>query len=242
MNITRYPEQFGSYRYRLRVEFTDQDGEFIHGTLVFVMFNPATIREESNLTAGSHTRRRCLKFAKGQGYKAPPPGVSGPGALPPTWRRWSASRHCPRRANSYHRSPGFLSFRKPSNNVVKYGYKSLGTNEIIQIKDPSQPNTKYKFNGIIGTQGIPLRRRRRNLTTWKTKPLFPGPRRLKPDGSPECWGGYRETHPNYGQTDPPQGETFVAISSEQGPWNSRPTIAATPRSRTPSATSSTASV
>ena len=70
MNITRYPEQFGSYRYRLRVEFTDQDVEYNHGTLVFVMFNPATIREESDLTVGSHTRRRCLKFAKGEGYEA----------------------------------------------------------------------------------------------------------------------------------------------------------------------------
>ena len=70
MNITRYLEQFGSYRYRLRVEFTDQDTEYNHGTLVFIMFNPATIRKESDLTVGSRTRRRCVKFAKGEGYKA----------------------------------------------------------------------------------------------------------------------------------------------------------------------------
>ncbi len=70
MNITRYPEQFGSYRYRLRAEFTDQDTEYNHGTLVFIKFNPASIRKEPDLTVGNRTRRRCVKFAKSEVYKA----------------------------------------------------------------------------------------------------------------------------------------------------------------------------
>ena len=33
MEITRYPEKFGDYRYSLRVEFTEQDDEFNRGNL-----------------------------------------------------------------------------------------------------------------------------------------------------------------------------------------------------------------
>ena len=70
MNITRYPERFGDYRYRLSVEFTDQDDEYNGGNLVFIMRNPATVLEESDLTDGSPTRRRLIKFARDGGYKA----------------------------------------------------------------------------------------------------------------------------------------------------------------------------
>ena len=70
MKITRYPEEFGSYRYRLRVEFTDPDDEHNPGNLVVVMFNPATVREDSDLTAGGHTRRRLFNFARDGGYRS----------------------------------------------------------------------------------------------------------------------------------------------------------------------------
>ena len=70
MNITRYPERFGDYRYRLSVEFTDQDDEYNGGNLVFIMRNPATVLEESDLTDGSPTRRRLIKFARDGRYKA----------------------------------------------------------------------------------------------------------------------------------------------------------------------------
>ena len=70
MNITRYPEKFGNYRYKLRVEFTDQDDDRNGGNLVFVMHSPATVREECDLTDGSRTRRRLIKFARDSGYKA----------------------------------------------------------------------------------------------------------------------------------------------------------------------------
>ena len=70
MKIKRHPEKFGNYRYRLRVEFTEQDHEFNRGNLVFVMFNPATVREESDLSAGSHTRRRLIKLARDGRYRA----------------------------------------------------------------------------------------------------------------------------------------------------------------------------
>ena len=70
MKITRCPEQFGSYRYRLTVEFTDQDAPDNRGNLVVIMFNPATTQEESDLSTGSQTRRRLIKFARLQGYKA----------------------------------------------------------------------------------------------------------------------------------------------------------------------------
>ena len=70
MNITRYPGKFGNYRYKLRVEFTDQDDDRNGGNLVFVMHSPATVREECDLTDGSRTRRRLIKFARDSGYKA----------------------------------------------------------------------------------------------------------------------------------------------------------------------------
>ena len=69
MNITRYPEEFGDYRYSLTVDFTDQGDEYNGGNLVFIMLNPATVREESDLTAGSHTRRRLINFARDSRYK-----------------------------------------------------------------------------------------------------------------------------------------------------------------------------
>ena len=64
MNITRCPAEFGNYRYRLRVEFTEQDDEFNGGNLVFVTFNPAAVQEEFDLTTGSRTRRWLIKFAR----------------------------------------------------------------------------------------------------------------------------------------------------------------------------------
>ena len=70
MKITRYPEKFGDYRYRLKVEFTEQEDEFNRGNLVFVMFNPATVLEETDLSSGSRTRRRLIKFAKDGRYRA----------------------------------------------------------------------------------------------------------------------------------------------------------------------------
>ena len=70
MNITRYPGKFGNYRYKLRVEFTDQDDDRNGGNLVFVMHSPATVREECDLTDGSRTRRRLIKFARDSGCKA----------------------------------------------------------------------------------------------------------------------------------------------------------------------------
>ena len=69
MNITRYPETFGIYRYSLRVEFTEQDDEFNRGNLVVVLFNPATVREEDDLLAKSQTRRRLIKLAKDGKYR-----------------------------------------------------------------------------------------------------------------------------------------------------------------------------
>ena len=66
MNITRYPEEFGDYRYSLTVDFTDQGDEYNGGNLVFIMLNPATVREESDLTAGSHTETPPHQFRKGR--------------------------------------------------------------------------------------------------------------------------------------------------------------------------------
>ena len=70
MKITRYPEEFGIYRYKLRVDEIDLVGGDTRGELVFVMLNPATTKEEEDLLAGSHTRRRCIKFAKDRRYGA----------------------------------------------------------------------------------------------------------------------------------------------------------------------------
>ena len=69
MKITRYPEQFGDYRYSLRVEFKEQDDESNRGSLVFVMFNPATVLEEFDLSSGSPTRRKLIKFARARRYR-----------------------------------------------------------------------------------------------------------------------------------------------------------------------------
>ena len=69
MQITRYPEKFGDYRYSLRVEFTEQDDEFNRGNLVFVMRNPATVLEEFDLSSGSHTRHRLIEFARAGRYR-----------------------------------------------------------------------------------------------------------------------------------------------------------------------------
>ena len=69
MNITRCPEEFGDYRYSLRVEFTDQDDRRHAGHLTVIMLNPATTQEERDLTAeGHHTRGRLIKLAKEGGY------------------------------------------------------------------------------------------------------------------------------------------------------------------------------
>jgi len=69
VKITRYPEEVGPHRYRLTVEFTDQEPEFSRGNLVVVLFNPATIREQDDLLVKSQTRRRLINFAKGGEYR-----------------------------------------------------------------------------------------------------------------------------------------------------------------------------
>ena len=69
MKITRYPEEFGPHRYRLTVEFTDQETEFSCGNLVVVLFNPATIREQDDLLTKSQTRRRLINLAKDGEYR-----------------------------------------------------------------------------------------------------------------------------------------------------------------------------
>ena len=69
MKITRYPEEFGHHRYRLTVDFTDQDGQFNRGNLVVVLFNPATIREEDDLLVKSQTRRRLINLARDGKYR-----------------------------------------------------------------------------------------------------------------------------------------------------------------------------
>ena len=71
MNITRYPKDFGDYRYSLRVELTDQDAQHHRGNLLVIMLNPATTQEERDLTVkGHHTRQRLIKLAKDDGYRA----------------------------------------------------------------------------------------------------------------------------------------------------------------------------
>ena len=67
MNTTRCPEEFGCYRYKLRVEGIDLSGKENRGEVVFIMFNPATTSEERDLETRSHTRRRCITFAKDEG-------------------------------------------------------------------------------------------------------------------------------------------------------------------------------
>ena len=68
MNITRCPEEFGCYRYKLQIEGICLSGKDDRGQVVFVMFNPATTSEERDLKTGSQTRQRCIKFAKDEGY------------------------------------------------------------------------------------------------------------------------------------------------------------------------------
>ena len=58
------------YRYSLKVEFTGQDDASNRGGLVVVMFNPATVREDSDLTAGSRTRSRLINFARDGRYRS----------------------------------------------------------------------------------------------------------------------------------------------------------------------------
>ena len=71
MKITRYPEEFGAYRYRLKVELFDQDERRNKGNLVVVMLNPATTHEERDLEVEGHrTRQRLIKLARDGGYKA----------------------------------------------------------------------------------------------------------------------------------------------------------------------------
>ena len=71
MNITRYPGEFGDYRYSLKVEFPSQDSQHNRVNLVVIMFNPATTHAERDLTVeGHHTRRRLIKLAKECGYGA----------------------------------------------------------------------------------------------------------------------------------------------------------------------------
>ena len=70
MNITRYPVEFGDYRYRLTVEFTNHDDRRNRGNLLVIMLNPATAQEERDLTVkGHHTRQRLIKLAKDDGYR-----------------------------------------------------------------------------------------------------------------------------------------------------------------------------
>ena len=70
MKITRYPEDFGNYRYSLTVEFPGQGDATDRGDMVAIMFNPATVREDSDLTDGSRTRRRLINFARDAGYRS----------------------------------------------------------------------------------------------------------------------------------------------------------------------------
>lgn len=71
MNITRYPREFGDYRYSLKVEFPSQDPRHNQVNLVVIMFNPATTDPKLDLKAeGHHTRQRLIKLAKEGGYRA----------------------------------------------------------------------------------------------------------------------------------------------------------------------------
>ena len=69
MTITRFPQEFGCYRYKLQVEEIGLSGKDNRGEVVFVMRNPATTCEERDLIIEGHrTRKLCVKFAKGEGY------------------------------------------------------------------------------------------------------------------------------------------------------------------------------
>ena len=70
MKITRYPQTFGDYRYRLTVEFTEQERESNRGHLVVVMFNPATTQEKQDLIVKPRgTRNRLIKLARDGNYR-----------------------------------------------------------------------------------------------------------------------------------------------------------------------------
>ena len=69
MSITRYPIEFGTYRYKLTVEFTGHEHAFNRGNLVVVLFNPATISKEDDLLVKSQTRRRLINLAKDGKYR-----------------------------------------------------------------------------------------------------------------------------------------------------------------------------
>ena len=69
MNITRYPDAFGPYRYRLTAALRDPDHQPNNGHLVVVMFNPATIHEEQDLIVKpTGTRRRLINLATSGHY------------------------------------------------------------------------------------------------------------------------------------------------------------------------------
>ena len=69
MNITRYPEAFGPYRYRLTVEISAPNHLPNAGHLVVVMLNPATIQEEQDLIIKPNgTRKNLIRFAERNGY------------------------------------------------------------------------------------------------------------------------------------------------------------------------------
>ena len=69
MNITRYPEEFGPYRYRLKVEVSDPNREPNAGHLAVVMLNPATIHEDQDLVVKRQgTRANLIRLAQQHGY------------------------------------------------------------------------------------------------------------------------------------------------------------------------------
>lgn len=70
MNISRYPEAFGQYRYTLTVKLADPHHERNNGHLVVVMRNPATDREDEDLIAKPvGTRHRLIRFASDNHYR-----------------------------------------------------------------------------------------------------------------------------------------------------------------------------
>ena len=68
MKIARHPKEFGNYRYTLRVEFTCPGDTPGQGDMAVIMLNPATVREDQDLTVQGPTRRRLANFARNAGY------------------------------------------------------------------------------------------------------------------------------------------------------------------------------
>ena len=69
MNITRYPEAFGPYRYRLTVEVSNPNQKPNGGHLAVVMLNPATIYEDQDLIVKRRgTRANLIRLAQRYGY------------------------------------------------------------------------------------------------------------------------------------------------------------------------------